>query len=199
MWSFRRFRSLWVRMLSTLNWWAVETAPETISATGSKVVTSQTFCPAEAAATNCWLVGRCELAIRWWRQGHTLGRECFSHWRSSSRHSHRRRRHRHLLVRLGLGVATGKCQSRCHPRVPEGGCTCPLIDANEIEPGLQPWVSFGTSRGIGHLWAVNSGTDTLIRGNVDDDPAPEFEIEIKDGRRLASAYTADDFDGATFF
>lgn len=48
--------------------------------------------------------------------------------------------------------------------------------------------------GEGHVSLVNSGRDTLVRGNVDDDSAFEFQLLIKDGSTVhASDYTADDF------
>ena len=52
---------------------------------------------------------------------------------------------------------------------------------------------FGAATGIGRLWAVNSGTTTLIRGNTDGDAAAEFEVAIADAGVLANAYTAHDF------
>jgi serralysin len=65
------------------------------------------------------------------------------------------------------------------------------IDANVAKGGNQAFVFGGT--GIGRLSAVNSGTDTLIRCNVDNDAAFEFELVIEDGGVLASAYKALDF------
>jgi serralysin len=66
------------------------------------------------------------------------------------------------------------------------------IDANVLAPGNQAFV-FGTATGIGRLYAVDVGTATVIRGNVDGDPAPEFELVIGDGAVRASAYTLFDF------
>ncbi|MER2509069.1 MAG: hypothetical protein ABTQ27_09955 [Amaricoccus sp.] len=47
--------------------------------------------------------------------------------------------------------------------------------------------------GAGHLSLVDRGSDTLVRGNLDDDAAFELRILIKDGEIHASAYTAQDF------
>lgn len=40
---------------------------------------------------------------------------------------------------------------------------------------------------------MTSGTDTLIRGNVDGDATVEFEIAIADGSVSHTAYSASDF------
>jgi len=66
------------------------------------------------------------------------------------------------------------------------------IDANEVAGGDQNFV-FGTAQTIGRLWAVNVGTETHIRGNVNNDAAFELDIIIEDGAVLASAYNAADF------
>ncbi|MFO1105466.1 MAG: calcium-binding protein [Amaricoccus sp.] len=66
------------------------------------------------------------------------------------------------------------------------------MDANTGVAGQQHFV-FGTSTGVGHIWAVTSGTDTLIRGNVDGDAAVEFEVAIADGSVSHTAYSAADF------
>jgi Ca2+-binding RTX toxin-like protein len=47
--------------------------------------------------------------------------------------------------------------------------------------------------GIGHLSLINFGNDTIVRGNVDNDAAFEFQAVIHDGNVLASAYNAGDF------
>ena len=52
-------------------------------------------------------------------------------------------------------------------------------DADETTAGFQHWV-FGTTQDKGHLWAIDSGTKTLIQGNSDDDPGIEFEVAIGD-------------------
>ena len=67
------------------------------------------------------------------------------------------------------------------------------IDANGSASGVPNFV-FGTATGIGRLWAVNSGSLTLIRGNTDTDSTPEIEIAIEDGSSVtASAYKSADF------
>ena len=65
------------------------------------------------------------------------------------------------------------------------------IDANTGVSGDQSFILGGTGRG--HLWLSSSGTDTILRGNIDGDAAAEFHLVIADGATLASAYTADDF------
>jgi Ca2+-binding RTX toxin-like protein len=66
------------------------------------------------------------------------------------------------------------------------------IDADTTTAEVQDFI-FGTSHAKGHLWVVNSGSNTLIRGNVDGDAAVELEIAIADGSVKAAAYTAADF------
>ncbi len=66
------------------------------------------------------------------------------------------------------------------------------IDANQSIAGNQAF-SFGGGTGIGKVWATTSGTDTLIRANVDGHGAFDFEVRIEDGTVLASAYGASDF------
>ena len=66
------------------------------------------------------------------------------------------------------------------------------FDANTTKAGVQDFV-FGTATGVGRLWAINSGTTTLICGNTDADAVIEFQFAIEDGAVLASAYTAADF------
>lgn len=53
--------------------------------------------------------------------------------------------------------------------------------------------TFDGSHGRGHLWAKNSGGDTIIYGNVDNDPFAELQIRIIDGRISASDYAPVDF------
>ena len=65
------------------------------------------------------------------------------------------------------------------------------IDANRTTGGNDAF-SFG-GMGLGRVWATASGSSTLIRANVDNDAAPEFELLIEDGTVLATAYTAADF------
>jgi Ca2+-binding RTX toxin-like protein len=66
------------------------------------------------------------------------------------------------------------------------------IDANTGLSGNQEF-GFGTSMTAGRLWAVDVGTITVLRGNVDADATVEFEVAIEDGTVLARAYTAGDF------
>ena len=66
------------------------------------------------------------------------------------------------------------------------------IDANAVANGTQHFV-FGASHTVGHLWAVDVGIQTIIRGNTGGDAAPELQIAILDGIVHASAYTAADF------
>lgn len=67
------------------------------------------------------------------------------------------------------------------------------IDANETVNGLQQF-TLGSAKTIGRLWAENSGSLTLIRGNTDADAAPEIEIAVEDGSGVtASAYNIADF------
>ncbi len=66
------------------------------------------------------------------------------------------------------------------------------IDADITRAGDQAF-QFGTARDKGHLWLVEVGNVTLVRGNVDGDAAVEFEIAIHDGAVRASAYAAADF------
>ncbi len=66
------------------------------------------------------------------------------------------------------------------------------IDADALTRGDQAFV-FGTKTDKGCLWVVEIGGDTWVRGNVDNDRAPEFELVIEDGGVRASSYTAHDF------
>jgi serralysin len=65
------------------------------------------------------------------------------------------------------------------------------IDANANAGGNQAFVFGGT--GLGHLYLVNSGENTLVRCNTNSDATPEFELIIEDGGVLAAAYKALDF------
>jgi Ca2+-binding RTX toxin-like protein len=65
------------------------------------------------------------------------------------------------------------------------------IDANTSVAGNQAFLFGGT--GIGHLSLVNSGTTTIVNGNVDADATFEFVLAIEDGSLLAAAYKAGDF------
>ena len=65
-----------------------------------------------------------------------------------------------------------------------------LIDADTTASGHQAfrWGEI-TNQGKSFLWATNSGTTTLLNGNIDDDAAAEFSIAISDGSLGASAYS----------
>jgi len=65
------------------------------------------------------------------------------------------------------------------------------LDADLTLAGNQVFTFGGI--GKGQISLVTVGTDTVIRGNMDDDAAFELEIIIKDGANLSTAYTADDF------
>lgn len=66
------------------------------------------------------------------------------------------------------------------------------VDANSLISGNQAF-TWGTSQGTGHLWAVQSGTETIIRGNTDADSAAEIEVAIADGSVSHTAYNQADF------
>jgi Ca2+-binding RTX toxin-like protein len=66
-----------------------------------------------------------------------------------------------------------------------------LIDADGAL-GAQDSFVFG-SVGLAGLSLIDSGTDTLVRLNTDNDAAFEVVITIQDGAVLAAAYTVDDF------
>jgi Ca2+-binding RTX toxin-like protein len=74
-----------------------------------------------------------------------------------------------------------------------------LIDLSYVDTDLTdgpygdsgPFV-FGSTR-KGGLTVVDVGTNSLVRGNIDDDAGFELEILIRDGAVKASAYSADDF------
>jgi Ca2+-binding RTX toxin-like protein len=66
-----------------------------------------------------------------------------------------------------------------------------FVDADLTNRAHDTFTFGGT--GKGHLSLVDSGADTLLRGNLDDDRSFEFQVLIKDGDVRASAYTADDF------
>ncbi len=66
------------------------------------------------------------------------------------------------------------------------------IDANLAVAGDQAF-GFGTARGIGRLWLVESGDLTLVRANLDAKAGWDFELAIADAGVRASAYTAADF------
>ncbi len=66
------------------------------------------------------------------------------------------------------------------------------IDANTTAPGNQNFI-FGGPFTIGHIRVINSGGNSLIQGNVDADPAAEFEILVQDGPAVAANWVAGDF------
>lgn len=66
------------------------------------------------------------------------------------------------------------------------------IDAVAGMAGDQAF-TFGDGRGAGRLWADESGGDTVIFGDTDEDDAAEFMIRIADGAVTAASYDAADF------
>ena len=69
------------------------------------------------------------------------------------------------------------------------------IDANTTAGGDQAFIFGGTTQtGKGRIWLSNSGSDTIVHGNTDNDAAAEWQVEIEDGAGVtASSYTANDF------
>lgn len=65
------------------------------------------------------------------------------------------------------------------------------IDADTTATGNQAFDFGGT--GKGHLSLAESGTDTIVRGNMDNDAAFEFMLVIHDAGVRASAYVEADF------
>jgi Ca2+-binding RTX toxin-like protein len=65
------------------------------------------------------------------------------------------------------------------------------IDANAAQGGNQAFAFGGT--GIGRVSVIDSGGNTLVRGNTDKDATFEFQLLIEDGGTLASTYKALDF------
>jgi serralysin len=78
-----------------------------------------------------------------------------------------------------------------------GGAALDLIDVSQIDANLTAGGNqtflFGLPGNKGHLWCVNSGANTRVLGNVDNDGAAEFQLDIVDGGTLANAYQAGDF------
>lgn len=66
------------------------------------------------------------------------------------------------------------------------------FDANTTAAGVQDFV-FGSATGKGRLWVANSGNQTVVRGNSDNDAAAELELVIDDGGVTASQYATQDF------
>ena len=83
---------------------------------------------------------------------------------------------------------------RCHrlrgrgSRPAATGSTSPGSTPTSARAGNQAFVFGGT--GIGRVSFANSGTDSLLRCNIDADKAFEFELLIEDAGVLASAYKA---------
>ena len=68
------------------------------------------------------------------------------------------------------------------------------IDANTLVAGNQAFTFNGTTAGgAGTCWLQNSGTETLLRVNVDGDATAEMTIRILDGSANAGQYAAVDF------
>ena len=65
------------------------------------------------------------------------------------------------------------------------------IDANIHRSGNQAFVFDSLS--TGGLWFLEQGSNTVIRGTIQDGQGFEFELVIEDGSVRASAYTAADF------
>jgi serralysin len=78
-----------------------------------------------------------------------------------------------------------------------GGAAGDRIDVSGIDADLTSAIDdafqFGLPGTRGHLWCVNSGGNTRVLGNVDNDATIEFQLDILDGGVLASAYVAADF------
>ncbi len=76
-----------------------------------------------------------------------------------------------------------------------------LFDADTTRSGHQDFEflgavsdAVGLSHGAGHLWTVNTGVNTYVRGNVDGDRFLELTILIEDGHyQSAEDYTVDNF------
>lgn len=67
------------------------------------------------------------------------------------------------------------------------------IDADATQDGHQAF-AFGVERGLGRLWLVERGDDSVLRADVD--PATkgwDFDLRIADGAARASAYETSDF------
>ena len=68
------------------------------------------------------------------------------------------------------------------------------LDANTNLGGNQTF-QFGTTTGIGRLWAVNVGNNTHFRANVNSNAAYELEFVIEDGAGVVAA----NYNGTDFF
>lgn len=74
------------------------------------------------------------------------------------------------------------------------------IDADVLVFGDQAFtflgavpLATGLAAGPGSLWVETAGTQTILRGNTNNDATIELEIRINDGVTLANTYTVDDF------
>ncbi len=65
------------------------------------------------------------------------------------------------------------------------------IDANSTTAANDTFIFGGT--GKGHIWLTESGTNTILHGNVDNDAAAEFQVVIEDAGIHAAQYVASDF------
>ncbi len=65
------------------------------------------------------------------------------------------------------------------------------IDANALTGTNDTFLFGGTTRG--HVWLTESGTNTILNANTDNDTAVEFQVAIEDGAVRSSAYAATDF------
>lgn len=80
------------------------------------------------------------------------------------------------------------------------------IDANVLLRGNQSFEFLGEvsaaeafAQGPGVLWLENTGGETNVYGNVDNDAFAELRIRIQDGNTDAGTYNAGDFIGVTDF
>jgi serralysin len=78
-----------------------------------------------------------------------------------------------------------------------GGAVGDLIDVSQIDADVTTAIDnafiFGLPGTKGHLWCVNNAGNTRVLGNVDNDAAVEFQLDIVDGGVLAAAYIGADF------
>jgi hypothetical protein len=65
------------------------------------------------------------------------------------------------------------------------------IDANALTSTNDNFIFGGTGRG--HVWLTESGSNTIVNANIDNDAAIEFQLVIEDGSARASHYVASDF------
>lgn len=103
---------------------------------------------------------------------------------------------RDIFVFGNLGASDPLTPDRINDFEGAGAGQGDTIDVSNIDAdgglGVNDSFIFG-STGLGGLSVVDSGTDTLVRLNTDNDAAFEVIILIADGGVLASAYTAADF------